>query len=157
VAFGQAASGESAPPVPEAGVESLPTLVGGGRGSARSHASDLDVVEHDVDGVRVVGVSGELDLAGAVKLCARVDAARDAGRRRLVLDLTRLEFCDSSGLRALIGAAAEVRATAGRVVIVPPVAGAVARLFALAGVEEILPLRSSVSDGLGALGSRGGG
>jgi anti-sigma B factor antagonist len=122
--------------------------------SAPSHSSDLDIVEHDIDGVRIVRVCGELDLAGAVELCARVDAARDARRRRLLLDLTRLEFCDSSGLRALIGAAAEVRATAGRVVIVPPVAGAVARLFALAGVDEILPLRSNVADGLAALGPR---
>jgi hypothetical protein len=47
--------------------------------------------------------------------------------------------------------------TAGRVVIVPPVAGAVARLFVLAGVDEVLPLRASVTDGLAALGSRGGG
>ena len=155
--FERSASGESAPSVPEVEVESLTAILGGGGEFARSHASELDVVEHDVDGVHVVGVSGELDLAGAVELCARVDAARDTGHRRLVLDLTRLEFCDSSGLRALIGAAVEVRATAGRVVIVPPVAGAVARVFALAGVEEILPLRSSVTDGLGALGSRGGG
>jgi anti-sigma B factor antagonist len=96
----------------------------------------------------------ELDLATAVELCARVDAARRAGRKRLLIDLTGLEFCDSSGLRALIRAAEEVRASAGRLVVVPPEAGAVARLFALAGADELLPLRSSVADGLTALGGR---
>ena len=75
-------------------------------------------MERDVDGVRMLGTE-ELDLGAAAELCARVDAARDAGHRRLLVDLGRLELCDSSGLRALIGAANEFRASAGRVVMVP--------------------------------------
>jgi anti-sigma B factor antagonist len=110
-----------------------------------------------VDGVQIVGANGELDLAAAAELCARVDSARASGCRRILLDLTELEFCDSSGLRALIGAADEVRASAGRVVVVPPAAGAVARLFALTGADELLPVRSSLADGLAALGAQGGG
>ena len=111
----------------------------------------------DVDGVRILGASGELDLGAAVELCAQVDTARAAGCRRMLLDLTGLEFCDSSGLRALIGAAEELRASAGRLFVVPAVAGAVARLFALTGADELLPLCPSLSDGLAALGARGGG
>jgi hypothetical protein len=37
------------------------------------------------------------------------------------------------------------------------IAGAVARLVALTGADELLPLRSSVADGLAALGEREGG
>jgi anti-anti-sigma factor len=110
----------------------------------------------DVDGVRILDASGDLDLGAAVELCAQVDTARAAGCRRMLLDLTDLEFCDSSGLRALIGAAEELRASAGRL-FVPPVAGAVARLFALTGADELLPLCSSLSDELAALGAREGG
>jgi anti-sigma B factor antagonist len=116
-----------------------------------------DFTERDVDGVRILGAHGELDLAAAADLCARVDSARAAGCRRMLLDLTGLDFCDSSGLRALIVAADEVRVSAGQVVVVPPAAGAVARLFALTGADELLPLRSSLDDGLAALGARGGG
>src|SRR4051812_46953453 len=57
--------------------------------------------------------------APPAEFCARVDAARMAGTRRLLLDLTQLRACDASGLRALIGAAAEVAASAGRVALVP--------------------------------------
>jgi anti-sigma B factor antagonist len=119
--------------------------------------SDSFITDRDVAGVRLISASRELDLATAAELCARVDAARRAGHKRLLIDLTRLEFCDSSGLRALIRAAEEVRASAGRLVVVPPVAGAVARLVALTGADELLPLRPSVADGLAALGGREGG
>jgi hypothetical protein len=72
----------------------------GERGSGR-----LEICERDHDGVRVIGVVGDLDLGAAAEFCARVDAARAGGSTRLLLDLTQLGFCDSSGLRALIGAA----------------------------------------------------
>jgi anti-sigma B factor antagonist len=111
----------------------------------------MDVSEHDLDGVHVLAASGELDLAAAAQFCARIDEVRDAGHPRLLLDLTELEFCDSSGLRALIGAAREVLASGGQVVMVPPVDGPVARLFALAGAPELLPLQSSEADGVAAL------
>jgi anti-sigma B factor antagonist len=119
--------------------------------------TDPGITQRDVAGVRLISASVELDLDTAVELCARVDAARRAGHRRLLLDLTRVEFCDSSGLRALFGASGEVRASAGRLVVVPPVAGAVTRLFALTGADELFPLRPSLDDGLAALGAREGG
>ena len=115
------------------------------------------ITDRDVAGVRVISASRDLDLATAAELCARIDEARRAGHKRLLIDLTQLEFCDSSGLRALIRAAEEVRASAGRLVLVPPLAGPVVRLFTLTGADEHLPLRPSVTDGLAALGEREGG
>jgi hypothetical protein len=71
-----------------------------------------------------------------------------------VLDVTRLEFCDACGLQALIGAAKEVTASAGRLVVIAPVRGSVARLFALTDAAELLPLRPTVEAGLGAISPR---
>jgi anti-sigma B factor antagonist len=117
--------------------------------AVRSAPSDYR--ERDVAGVHVVHADGELDLDTAGELCARVDAARAAGHRRLLIDLTQLRFCDSTGLRALAGAVGEIAAGAGRVVVIPPTDGAVARVFTLAGAGESLPLRPTVADGLAAL------
>ncbi len=44
-------------------------------------------------------LEGELDMASAPEVLARLDGS---GNGRLVLDLERLTFMDSSGLRALI-------------------------------------------------------
>jgi anti-sigma B factor antagonist len=105
-----------------------------------------EIYERDDDGIRVIGARGDLDLGAAAEFCARVDAARTAGTRRLLLDLTQLRACDASGLRALLGAAAEVAASAGRVALVPPDEGPAARLFALTGAAEFLPLHPTVAD-----------
>ena len=123
-------------------------------GTAAAHSgalTALEVDERELDGVWVVTVCGELDLATAGTLCSRVQAACRDGRRRLLLDLTRLDFCDSQGLRALIGAAQEVAASAGRLAVVPPDHGAVSRLFAVTGAREFLPLRATLRAALTAV------
>jgi anti-sigma B factor antagonist len=114
----------------------------------------LEVGERDVEGVRILTVEGDLDLAGAVPLCERVDAAQRNGRSRIVVDLERLGFCDSRGLRALMGAAREVGFSAGRLIVVPPARPEAARVFTVGGATEFLPLCESVSAALAKLGRR---
>ena len=114
-------------------------------------APALRVSERHADGVHVIVLEGELDIETAGIACARIDAARDDGARCLLIDLTRLRFCDSTGLRALTSAVDEALAAARRAVVVPPAGGPGARLFAVAGVSEFVPLRPTVAEGLAAL------
>src|SRR4051795_10740591 len=93
----------------------------------------FEIREHDVDGVRVIGMRGELDLATAPRLCVRIDAARRAGSRRMVVDLTTAVFCDSAGLRALIGSHQEMTAFGGRMAGAAQEDRGGGRLFGLAG------------------------
>jgi anti-sigma B factor antagonist len=58
-------------------------------------------VEPSRDVVRVVPV-GELDLATIDTLRQEVDRLHEAGFNRLVLDLRRLRFMDSTGLRLVL-------------------------------------------------------
>ena len=58
-------------------------------------------VEPSRDVVRVVPV-GELDLATTDKLREEIDRLHVAGFNRLVLDLRRLRFMDSTGLRLIL-------------------------------------------------------
>ena len=51
---------------------------------------------------------GELDIAGATGLEERLRALAD-GNDPVVLDLHRLQFIDSSGLRVLVGAVTDAR------------------------------------------------
>jgi anti-anti-sigma factor len=112
---------------------------------------EFAIDESDVGGVRVLAPRGELDLATAPTLCARVDAARATGHRRLVLDLTDLEFCDSQGLRALLGASAEVRAQGGRLAVAASGGSAVARLLDVSGAGEMLPVRGDAPAAIAAV------
>jgi anti-anti-sigma factor len=55
-------------------------------------------VRREPAGVRVC-LSGELDLATIPLARAKVEELLSAGRGPVVLDLTRLDFIDSAGLR----------------------------------------------------------
>src|SRR5918993_516860 len=111
----------------------------------------LAVHESDVEGVRLLEVFGELDLATAPRLCALLDAARTQRVRRVVIDLTGVDFCDSTGLRALMGASTELRHAGGRLAIVLLPDGAVARLFDIAGIRESLPTFDTQAEALASL------
>ncbi|OUC99661.1 STAS domain-containing protein [Streptosporangium minutum] len=65
-------------------------------------ALSIRLVHHSCHSVLVLG--GELDGISAPLLRLPVDTVLDTGRRHLVIDTTDLTFCDSSGLRALLGA-----------------------------------------------------
>src|SRR3954468_19655859 len=108
----------------------------------------LAVHESDTQGARLLEVFGELDLATAPKLCSALDAARIHRVRRVVIDLTGVDFCDSTGLRALLGASTDLRVSGGRLAIAGLPGGPVARLFELVGAREWLQVCDSQADAL---------
>ncbi len=114
----------------------------------------FEISEHDADGVHVIAMRGELDLATAPRLCVRIDAARNAGSRRMLVDLSTADFCDSTGLRALIGSHQEMAANRGRMAVAAAADGAVGRLFTLAGAHELLEVHPDPQAALAALAPR---
>jgi anti-sigma B factor antagonist len=114
----------------------------------------FSVKERDEAGVRIIAVAGELDIATAPELCARLDSSRLVRGPRLLVDLSGVGFCDSTGLRALLGAASEVRAHGGRFAIVCPPNGGVARLLDVVGAAEWMAIHEDIESGLAALVSQ---
>jgi anti-sigma B factor antagonist len=112
---------------------------------------DFSVDEREEEGVRVLAVAGELDIATAPSLCARLDASRAARQPRLVVDLSGVEFCDSTGLRALLGAASEVHTHGGRFALVCRPEGNVARLLDIVGASELIAIHPDRDAALSAV------
>jgi len=94
-------------------------------------------------GDAVVVLVGELDLAGSAALEAEIErlAALD-GVERVVLDLRRLEFMDSSGLRAVALADRRMRA-AGRALALIRGPDVVQRVFDITRMAERLKFADS--------------
>jgi len=69
----------------------------------------------------------------------------------MLVDLTDVDFCDSTGLRALLGAASEVRAHGGQFAIVCAPSGGVARLLDIVGAAEWMAIHADAESGLAAL------
>ena len=88
-------------------------------------------------GAARVSPVGELDLATVPTLDACLTELRDAGFRQLIVDLTRLEFIDSTGLRLLLGYDAEARKDGFSFSLIRGPA-AVQRIFELSGTRGLL-------------------
>jgi anti-anti-sigma factor len=112
----------------------------------------LALHESEADGIRLLEVFGELDLATAPKLCAALDAARIHRVKRLMIDLTGVDFCDSTGLRALLGASTELRVGGGRLAVACLPDGPVARLFEIVGARETLRVFDTPSQAIASFG-----
>jgi anti-sigma B factor antagonist len=85
----------------------------------RKDATDLlEIAVSESGGVRLLRLSGELDMAGVdrfERMLAPDEAPEEA---TFVVDLRGLTFIDSSGLRAVIMADQRVREEGGRFIVV---------------------------------------
>jgi anti-sigma B factor antagonist len=81
---------------------------------------------------RVLCVTGEVDAASSEDL--RKHLGEMAGGGPFVLDMTEVDFIDSSGLRQLISAATKGTGGSTSIRIVP--SPAVARLFRITGLDQ---------------------
>lgn len=111
--------------------------------------SDMHLLSTEIvdAGVPVVRVTGELDISTVAQLVRVIGAAASGAAvkpPRLVVDLTGLEFCDSTGLRALIGAVKEVHVLGGRVVLAVAPGGTLDVLLNLSGLREFLRVADSL-------------
>ncbi|GAA1432223.1 STAS domain-containing protein [Streptomyces sp. SBST2-5] len=103
----------------------------------------------------VLRVSGELDLVTSPVLRQRVHDAVADGRHRLVLDLSEVWFCDSSGVGVLIAARRLLRSCQGSLRLILPARGAadgshVNKVLGALGVRRLFDIHpdvpSAVSD-----------
>jgi anti-sigma B factor antagonist len=118
---------------------------------AAPSTSQLLAIE-TVDGpVPVVRASGELDLSTIGRLCR---AIQDAGSTRgVMIDLSGLEFCDSTGLRALLSAVREVEVLGGKAAVAVTPGGPFDRLLQLTGLGEFLHTADSPEAALKRVGT----
>src|SRR5580693_3122733 len=91
-----------------------------------------------VKGMPVVAAPEEIDITNAAALRATLLNAAANGHDTLVVDMTRTQFCDSSGLHTLIAAHKRAEAEGRQVLLVIP-SPAVLRVFVLTGMDRVIP------------------
>lgn len=97
----------------------------------------------------VLRVTGELDLMTSPVLRQRVHDVVAEGHHSLILDLSEVFFCDSSGVGVLIAARRLIRSCQGRLRLILPDRGAVDgshvnRVLGALGVRRLFDIRSDV-------------
>lgn len=88
--------------------------------------------------VHSICLFGELDLATAEAVERELERVEATDTAAIIVDLSGLEFMDSSGVRLMLIANARSRADANRLTLLRGPA-AVQRVLELSGVERLLP------------------
>ena len=105
-------------------------------------------VSHD-EGVAVLSVSGEIDLATIPAFEAAIADALTQRPTALIVDLSGVDFLASSGLQALVATRESLTGAAGFAVVAN--GPATSRPIQLTGLEEILSLHPTVADARSAV------
>lgn len=107
----------------------------------RSH--DFVAYSSSEDGVRLITLRGELDLASAPKLERELEAALAASEAPIIVDLSDLAFMDSTGLRALIMGQRNASDQQRPFAVARRADSFVARVFEIAGADRAFDLHDS--------------
>ena len=104
----------------------------------RSHLPRLQIETAEEDGTYRVSLAGELDLANCDEFRDAMSRAEDSEAARLLVDIDRLWFIDSTGLRVLLEATRRNAADRDRLRFTRG-AGRVAEIFSLTAFDQALP------------------
>jgi anti-sigma B factor antagonist len=120
--------------------------------AAEPPRTDLSGYAHD-ERTYVVQVTGELDLHLEPELREELNRALAAGFTHLVVDLTDVNFLDSSALGRLVEAAKRLAERGGGIVLAAP-DRQIRRLLEITALDRIFLIAPSLDDALGGLLAR---
>ncbi len=110
----------------------------------------LSVETEHSDKATVLIVTGRVDGSSVGILESAVQEQINAGHKTLVFDFTELSYISSAGLRALLIAARLTQKEGGKALFCA-LAGHIAEIFEISGFNEILDVRTTRADALGAV------
>ncbi|MEV5509577.1 STAS domain-containing protein [Streptomyces orinoci] len=105
----------------------------------------VDVQRHGANAI--VTPAGELDHHTAELLREPLEACAEEPGARVVVDCSRLEFCDSTGLNVLLGARLKAEAVGGSVHLAA-MGAVVARVFEITGAGAVFTVHDTLDAAL---------
>ena len=110
----------------------------------------VTVTTSQQDGVFVLVLGGDIDVATAFTVRDALDRVLAAGHRLIVLDLSDVRFIDSTGLGVMVGRLKAVRDLGGDLHLVCT-SPRIIRVMSITGLDSVFVIHDSVNDAVGAL------
>src|SRR4051812_28042618 len=108
-------------------------------------------IEQRDDDVVVARLSGELDISVAQSTGRKIAEAVPSSARGVVVDMSGLDFMDSSGVSMLFGLAREVGSHRQQLVVVAPAGRPVSRVLQIVEFDRAAPVREDVDAAVTAI------
>lgn len=106
---------------------------------------ELTLSTRDVQGTGVIEVGGEVDVYTAPQLDAELTRLIDGDVFNIVVDLSGVDFLDSTGLGVLVKALQRTRENGGSLAVVAT-ADRITKVFRITGLDSAMSLHSTVDD-----------
>src|SRR5436190_4660933 len=108
---------------------------------------DLDVETTQRGDASILTLRGEIDVYTAPRLRQSIVDLVDGGSRRIVVDMEKVDFLDSTGLGVLVEGLKRVRTRGGDLSIVVT-QDKILKIFEITGLNKAFALHSSVDEAL---------
>jgi len=109
----------------------------------------IDDQEIDSD-THVIELGGEVDLYTAPEFKERLLTLIDEGKSRLVVDLSKATFIDSTTLGVLVGGVKRLRPSGGSLALVCTDPN-ITKIFEITGLDRVFPIHDSRDEALSTL------
>jgi anti-sigma B factor antagonist len=111
----------------------------------------VEIEQREGDDVVVVRLTGELDIAGAEHTGRSIAEAVPSSARGVVVDMTDLEFIDSSGVSMLFALARRVGSRRQELRVVAPAGRPVARVLEIVEFDRAAPVHADVDSAVAGI------
>jgi anti-sigma B factor antagonist len=110
------------------------------------HDEQVDADTH------VIELGGEVDLYTAPEFKERMVQVIDGGKKRVVVDLSKATFIDSTTLGVLVGGVKRLRPIGGSLALVCGDPN-ILKIFEITGLDRVFPIHETREDALAAVAS----
>jgi len=107
----------------------------------------MNIAKIENEDVVCLKIDGRLDAKTAADAEATVKGLLKEGRRKLLFDLSQMDYISSAGLRVILMAVKELRSKQGKVVLCR-LTPYVKEIFDVSNFASIIPIADSVETGL---------
>jgi anti-sigma B factor antagonist len=105
----------------------------------------MDIIFTEKDDWTIATVEGRMDTVSAPDFESKVRERIAEGAKRLVIDLSKLEYISSAGLRSILVAGKNSTATGGQLCCCG-LQGVVKKVFDVSGFTTLFPIYDSLED-----------
>ncbi len=109
----------------------------------------MNISESKQGNVTILKAEGKLDSMSSPELDKRLASMVESGTKKIVLDLSNLDYVSSAGLRVFLSAAKRLKQVQGKLELAN-LSAQVQQIFDIAGFETILPVFKTVNEAVEA-------
>ncbi len=107
----------------------------------------MDIVKEEKKDIVILRVDGKLDAVSAPEAEKIMSDVIDNGAKKIVIDMEKVSYISSAGLRSLLVAAKEIKAQKGKIVICS-MTESVKKVFEISGFSTIFTTLATETEAL---------